>query len=307
MKELYKVYRPKKLSHLLGQEAVVSQLKTFVENQSVPHALLLSGPSGTGKTTVARILRKCLGCGLHDYNELNCADFRGVDTVRDIRRISSMAPLTGGCRMWVIDEAHKLTNDAQNALLKLLEDTPSHVYLVLATTEPERLLKTIHTRCTELVFKPMSVSALEQLLDRVCKAEGIKLEDEVRDELISIAEGSARKALVFLQQVATVKGVDARLAALVRSQDNQAEAIQLARLLFKQGVAWTEVAKVLKSLTEEPESVRRLILGYARSVILGGGKAAHRAFVIIDIFSRNFYDSQHAGLAAACWEAVCGT
>lgn len=305
MSELYKRYRPQKLEHVFGQAQAVSTLVGFLQENKVPHALLFSGPSGTGKTTLTRILKHHLECSDHDFVELNCADFKGIEMVRDIRRQAHLLPLGGAVRIWLIDEAHKLTNDAQNALLKILEDTPEHVFFFLCTTDPQKLLRTILTRCTEIKLQSLSSKDLEGLIGWVLRQEQVQLSEDVITALVEAAEGSARKALVLLEQVLGVEGECARLQAIQSTASVKDQSIRLARLLIYPQSTWPEVAAVLKGLEgEDPESLRWMVLGYARAVLLKGGKAGPQAFKVIDIFSRPFYDSKHAGLAAACWEAV---
>lgn len=305
--ELYKKYRPKKMADVVGQEGAVAALSTMMNKNKVPHCLLLVGPSGCGKTTVARILKRHLNCGDHDFYEINAAEkeTRGINLISDIQRKVGLSPISGDVKIWLIDEAHKLTGDAQNSLLKLLEDTPSHVYFVLATTDPHKLIKTIHTRSSEVKLALLSVTALEACVQRVADLEKITLSEEVMDELVACAEGSARKALVLLGQIADLEGDETRIKALSVSSQTKAEAINLARALLA-NAPWGEVSKILKGLDDEAESVRYLVLGFARTVLLGGGQKAPRAYLIIDCFARNFYDSKLAGLAAACWE-VCTT
>jgi len=115
-KEFYKRYRPKSLKGIVGQDAAVASLKSLVDVGKVPHFLLLSGPSGVGKTTIARILKDSLECSDADFIEKNCADFKGIDTVREIRKHINLLPINGKCRIYLIDEAHKLTPDAQEDL-----------------------------------------------------------------------------------------------------------------------------------------------------------------------------------------------
>jgi len=272
--------------------------------KGVPHAILLTGPSGVGKTTIARIIKDTIHCGERDFVEINCADFKGIDMVRDIRRQMGMAPMFGDARVWLIDEAHKLTGDAQTALLKMLEDTPDHVYFMLATTDPQKLIKTIHTRCTEIKLSAISPAEMLKLLTRVVEKEEMKVSADVLQEIVEAADTSARKALVILQQVGYLDNEEEQMKAVQSSSINKGEAINLARALCNPGIRWAEVASILKSLDDDPEGVRYLILGYFRSILLGGGKLAPRAFRIIDVFSNNFYDSKQAGLAAACYEVV---
>jgi len=303
--ELYKKYRPKRFEDIVGQGAAVAFLSKMLQEGNLPHTVLFSGPSGTGKTTLARILAEELECDPGDFLEINCADFKGVETVRTIRRHSSVRPLMGKVRIWLIDEAHKLTNDAQNALLKLLEDTPDHVYFFLATTDPQKLLRTVLTRCTEVKLRALTEKEILVLLDKVLREEKRDLSDAVLDEIAKASEGSARKALVLLEQALHVEGEENQIEAIQSTSEQQEEAIELVRSLFAPQKDWATTAALLKKLEmEDPETIRWLTLAYARKVLLSGGRAAGQAFKIIDIFSRPFYESKHAGLAAACWEAI---
>jgi len=313
--ELYKKYRPRTLKGVVGQDAAVASLQRLIDGNRVPHTLLFTGPSGCGKTTVARILKDVLRCGDADWIEMNCADFKGIDMVREIRRNANLSPMAGDCRIWLIDEAHKLTGDAQNAFLKLLEDTPRHVYFFLATTDPQKLIKTIHTRATEIKLGAMSVSALETVLKRVCLKEGVELTETVISEIAEAADGSARKALVILEQVMGLEGEEAQLQAIATTALDKTDAFRLAQLLFNwdQKTTWPMIADVLRKLAnDDPETIRYVILGYARSCLLGkpgtspNSGVCWKAFKVIDIFGRNLYDSRHPGLVACCWEAFAG-
>lgn len=307
MHELYKTHRPKSFKQMVGQKEIIEILKEMVMSNKVPHALLLSGPSGCGKTTVARILKNKLNCSQQDFLEINCADFRGIDTVRDIRVRMMQAPIKGDCRIWLIDEAHKLSGDAQNAFLKMMEDTPRHIYFILCTTDPNKLLKTIRTRCTELSLKLIPTGEMRVLLQRVSNDEQKKVGEEVIDKIIEVAEGSARKALVLLDQVLHLKTDEERVEAVLSSSTTK-QAIDLARALINPGSKWPDVASILSKIEEEPEQIRYLVLGYASSVLLKGGKGPiqSRAYCLINAFRDNFYDSKKAGLIAACYEIICG-
>ncbi len=302
---LYKKYRPRTLDKVAGQVRAVATLQKFLDRGDLPHSILFTGPSGCGKTTLARILKKALDCGNADFQEINSSDHRGVEVVRDIRRYMNLSPIAGACRIWILDEAHKLTNDAQNAFLKMLEDTPDHVYFFLLTTDASKLIKAIHTRCSEIRLVPLTEAELEGLLCAVAGLENLKVSDKVIGEIVEVSEGSARKALVILEQVGGFEGDAAQLQAVQASSVNKDQAIALARVLINPQAAWAPVATILKDLKDEdPEGIRYLVLAYARSVMLGGGNLAPRAFMIIDYFSENFYDSKQAGLAAACWAVV---
>lgn len=299
---LYVRYRPTSFKQVVGQPEAVKTLTAMTTNGSFPRALLFTGNSGCGKTTLARIVRTRLKCGDADFVEMDAASNRGIEMVRSIQKRMGLAPISGDCRVWLIDECHQLTSDAQSAFLKILEDTPSHVYFMLATTDPQKLKPTIRTRCTEIAVKSMKPVDMQVLLDGVAGKAGIELTPDVRDKIGAHAEGSARKALVLLNAVAGIEGEEEQLQA-IEASDVQVAAISLARLLLKPGVRWPEVAAVLKGLEEDPEGLRRMILGYCSAILLNG-KQADKAFNIIDVFARNFFDSGKAGLVAACYEVV---
>lgn len=288
---------------MLGQPEAVQILEKKIQNGTMPHALLFAGPSGCGKTTLARILKGKLECSDLDFQEINTADFRGIDTARDIRMAMNYAPTAGKCRIWLIDEAHRATADFQAACLKLLEDTPSHVYFMLATTEPQKLLKTIITRCTTIQVKSLSSHVLEKLIQYVSEKEGIKLTEEITDGIIAASDGSGRKALVLLGQVVELDDEESQLNMLL-SIDAEKQAISLAKALLNFRTRWEDISKIIKGIDEEPEKLRYMVLGYASSVLLKGGKLAPRAYLIVNAFESNFYDSKRAGLIRACWEVI---
>lgn len=304
--ELYKKYRPKSFKTVIGQDHVLKSLEKMVEKKKVPHCILFTGPSGCGKTTLARILATELGCGKSDLYEVNCASFRGIDTVRDIGNRMMQAPMNGSCRVWIIDEAHRLTGDAQDAFLKILEDTPEHIYFMLATTSPQKLLRTIKTRGTEIAVKSLTIPSLKKLVDRVAKHENITLSEDVVDSIVKNSEGSARKALVFLNQIVDLANEEDMINS-IESATLEKQSEHLARALMNPRATWSEIAKIIKSSDiEDPEQVRWMVLGYARSVLLNGGKLSNRAFVILDLFKDNFYDSKTAGLVHACYAVITG-
>jgi DNA polymerase III gamma/tau subunit len=205
--------------------------------------------------------------------------------------------------VWCIDECHELTKQAQDAFLKVLEDTPSHVYFFLATTDPAKLLPTIRSRCTEIKVKALAPSVMTKMLGDVCKRAKAQMPSDVLDKIVNLAEGGARKALVLLNQVMELTSEDAQLAALEQSDAKHAS-IEIARALINPRCVWGDVAKLIKAVDDEPEQIRRLVLGYCSSIVLGGGKLAPRAISVIYNFSGNFYDSGKAGLVFAAWNVI---
>lgn len=301
--ELYKKHRPRDFKDVIGQDDAIASLTAMAKDRKFPHTLLLTGGSGCGKTTIGRIIKAKLGCDDNDYREVNAANDRGIELVRDIQSCVGLAPMAGRCRMYLIDEVHQLTPQAQDAFLKLLEDTPKHVYFILATTDPQKLKKTILTRCTQVKLRELTQAEVKELARRVATAEGTTVDDDVLSKLAEVAEGSARRALVLLNQVIGMSDAGAQMAVLTKSAEDVRQAIELARALLG-GKPWKEIAAILKDVNDDPEGVRWLVLGYMNSVALGGGGQCAKAICIIESFMEPFYESKAAGLTQACYTAL---
>ena len=302
-------YRPKVFDDIVGNKDVVEVLKSQIIkkesqkeiSQPLSHAILLHGPTGCGKTTLARIIASDLGCEGADLKEIDSADFRGIDTIREIRRQSGYKPLGSPCRVWILDEVHRATGDAQSALLKALEDTPAHVYYILCTTDPQKLLPTIRGRCAQFQVQPLTDREMKKLLRRVVDAENESLERDVYDQIIQDSMGHPRNALQVLAQVLAVSG-DKRLSVAKRTAELQSQTIELCRALMKQE-SWKTIAGILKGLKgEDHEKIRRAVLGYCQSILLNGEN--NQAAAVMDEFIKPFYDSGFPGLTLACYGVV---
>lgn len=302
--ELYRKYRPKKFSQMVGQKSAVAQLENMVESDNIPHAVMLYGSSGCGKTTAARILAHKIGCSPSDIKEYNSADFNGVEDVRKIRQVMNSKGVSGGSRVWILDEVHLCSREAMTALLKHLEEPPDWIYFILCTTHPDKLLPAIHTRCTKLAFGEVSERDLCSLLFDVSLKENAVIIKEALEKIAEQSRGSPRQALVTLQQVMGLPP-DQQLDAVQKTEAKR-EGIEICRLLLDSRTTWPAMAAVIKSVQEEPESLRHMVLAYMTTVLLGGGKAASRAFQCIEIFRDNLYDSKKAGFAANCYAVITG-
>ena len=220
---LYRKYRPNSFDDVLGQNKVVAVIKNAIINNKVSHAYLFSGPRGTGKTTVAKILarldncerlssdgkpcEKCFNCinylNSNDIVEIDAASNNGVDEIRELIDKVNLVPSNAKYKIYIIDEVHMLTNQAFNALLKTLEEPPSHVIFVLATTDPQKVPLTISSRCQKFQFSKIDDMCIVERLQKIVALEKINIDEEALFEIARLSDGGMRDAINMLDQLAT--------------------------------------------------------------------------------------------------------
>jgi DNA polymerase III gamma/tau subunit len=306
---LHLKHRPRRFSDMVGQPHAVKLLKGFVKNNTIPRATLMVGPAGCGKTSAARILKEKLGCGDLDFTEQDCAQSGGVNDIRKIKDIMGLAPISGKCRVWLLDECGRLSVESQTALLKTLEDTPEHVYFMLATTDPQKLSDAFKTRCTLLSFGRIADRDIEILLKDVATKEKFALSNDVLKRITEAADGSARKALVYLNGCVNLDNDEDRLASIVPEEAKKGTDELTKELLFARKPNWEKIQNTLRSLKasgEDAEGLRRLILAGVATMALKPKSDTARYNLMVTAFEGDMYAGGWASLIRACLEVIGG-
>ena len=327
---LYRKWRPQRFAEVIGQESVVQTLRQAVSQNRVAHAYLFCGPRGTGKTTAARILAKALNCehlgpdadGRNegdpdntcsfcvevsqgralDLVEMDAASHRGIDDVRSLQeRVFGAGPARGRAKVYIIDEAHMLTEFAFNALLKTLEEPAPWAYFILCTTEPHELLATIVSRCQRFDFRRIAPKDLQAHLQTVCEGEGFTFEEQALYTISRATGGSARDALNILEQTALSNSNNVTLAGVqdLLGLSEDPRALELVRTVLVGGLG--ESLGVLSDATSsglEPGPFHRQVVERMRSILL------HKSGVGVIDDSTEVQDAVKTIADAVDWNAL---
>jgi DNA polymerase-3 subunit gamma/tau len=290
---LYRTWRPKSFSDLVGQDAVVRTLSSALESGKLAHAYLFSGPRGSGKTSAAKILARCIDCvdgptatpdntcdncrailagTALDVLEIDAASNRGIDEIRALRDAVKFAPSTMRMKVYIIDEAHMLTKEGANAFLKTLEEPPPHAVFILATTEPEKLPVTILSRCQRYAFRRIAIPVMIERMREIASAEGIAIDEAALSAIAYRADGGLRDALTMLEQAAAFAdgAITTQTIELAFGATGRKYASNLLDLLIAK-----DAPAVLQTIDEASDAgtdmqvLLRSLIGEFRNVLVG--------------------------------------
>lgn len=262
---LYQKYRPKTFEDMQdgGQ---IKALNVLLQKKDHPHVYLFIGDSGCGKTTAARISADIVNAEIW---EINSADDRGIETAREIIDVIKGKPISGKNIAFIIDEAHRCTVDFFNAMLKPLEDTPDYVYFFICTTDPQKIIKTFLNRCTKFEFNSLSDRKIERILQKIIELENMKINEEIIESIIDNSNGCPRNAIQLLEKII---GLDERKALKIIQNgiEDNIDIKNICQGILKNDMSWKECTDILKKLDNDPEEIRRSIIGYMSAVLLSG-------------------------------------
>lgn len=294
MSELHVEYRPDDLDDVIGQDATVKALKKKFKDKTIPHAILFTGGSGCGKTTLARIIGAEVGCSGPGLMEIDAATNTGIDAWREIASQLQYTNIGKSPNKFVIiDECHQLSKSSWNSLLKIIEEPPAHVYFVLCTTELSKVPKTIRTRCQEYALKDVRVDDLRDLLDDVADAEEMDLPKGAVELIARQSDGSPRRALTYLAQANGCTTKD-EVADILKTPLDDKEVIEFVKMITGRKPKWKDAQAFLKEAKQlNPESVRITIVNYCNACILNSNSEgdAMRFLAVMEEFADPIYEA----------------
>jgi DNA polymerase-3 subunit gamma/tau len=297
---MYREYRPQELAEMIGNRSVIKSMDALLDRMpDIPHSYMITGPTGCGKTTLARIMATELGCD--EALEYNSSQLTGIDFVRNLTESLSMKPLMGDVTVAILDECHEMSAKAQEGLLKVLEEPPEHAYIILLTTLPQKLKSTIRNRCTKWEVSPLTDKQIKSLLDFVLEEEGTKISKEVADLIVDKCEGVPREMFSLLEPVINLDNKEAvellKGGVLVEKQT-----IDLMQALVDSRKKWIDIANILKRMNfEDPEKLRVSIMGYCASCLLA---TKEDVVPVMEAMEQPFFNTGKNGFILACYKAV---
>ena len=297
---LYQKYRPTTFDEVFGQDEAVKVMKSIVKmpKEKRPHVFLFGGASGCGKTTLAKVFARAIGVDpdTMNFQTLDASKDRSIERIRELYDKLSIRPMGSKAegRIFLLDEAHQLLKPAQEALLKMCEDTPSSAYIIFATTEPDALGKALRSRCKTITIKPLTLKAIYQNLKRVSESEGIVITDDYLQKIAQNSDNSARVSLQILETY-MLNGNNVDKAISMNGgvgNEMKADTITLCRAIVDRYDNWNAVVDFCTKYKGQSEPVRQAILGYLKACLMKAeNKTKRLRFAsLIECFLEPHYD-----------------
>ena len=304
-------YRPTTFEEVYGNEELVQSLENMVKRKKPRSSYFFTGVPGSGKTTMARVLKNELQIHDNDFYEYDAATTRGIDTIRAIRSEAGNLPMFGQRKMYLLDECHQITGAASESLLKFLEDPPGHVYIALCTSEPGRIhantLSAFRRRCFCGELKRLAPPEISEYLRAICESENEKVDNKLIKKISLNCNGSIGHALSMLDTVFTTEGKkDITLLDTIYFTDDALKPLIVTLIDERESgpAKWKKISKFLKSFEGNPEEARRGIATYIAKVLQGKEmNKAQRLAGIAVMFTESFNDAGLLGLTLACYQA----
>jgi len=297
---LPKKYRPKSFDDVIGNGHIISSLKKYLVDgpSTMPHTFLFSGGSGMGKTTLARIVARELGCNDNtNLMELNAANTRGIDTIRQVADEASVRPMQGKNKVFILDETHQLTPTAQEGLLKVTEDTEEYAFFLFCTTDPEKIIKTLKSRATKYEVERLGRGVISDYLTDVCDKEEVDEElisDQLVDKIASLADGSLRDGLVLLDLAMSADNDKEAKKLVERGTKYDTNVWELCQIMVmspkRRKKKWKDALEILDELGSDAEAIRRAVMWFLADRIRDMEDDVALEFsYLLDLFSKSVF------------------
>jgi DNA polymerase III gamma/tau subunit len=290
MNDWHLKYRPDNFKSVLGQDMAIKSLQQVIKKKNA-HSFIFTGPSGVGKTTLARIIAKAVDCEKNNILEADAATYTGIDAMRNIATSTQFSALgKTPIKVIIIDEAHALSKAAWQSLLKSVEEPPNHVYWIFCTTEGNKIPKTIQTRCLIYDLKSVNTNLLYDLLVKIAEEEKLDLDDDLIYYIAQKSEQSPRRAITNLALCVECKDKK-EVSELLSLADESDDLLTLMRGLVENKLTWEKVIRLVKPLKDKNvEGIRRSIAGYLTAVLLNTKQAERAAGLlsVLDAFAKPY-------------------
>jgi DNA polymerase III gamma/tau subunit len=284
-------YRPKSFQEVIGNGLVIKSLEDALNSLSRPHTYLFTGPSGTGKTTLARIVATGVSASIE---EIDGASNSGVEAMRNLVEMAKFTPIMStDSKMIIIDECHALSTQAWSPLLKILEEPPNFLYVALATTNPAKIPDAIKTRAFRVDLKPLKANEISDLVSVISELEGWTVTNEVFQAIVTASTGQPRKALTILQSGHGAQTLDELSAIIAEVEKETSELTELCRYLLQGGRDWPRVAGLLSKIDDADGAHDQACNYLVKAMLNGSGEAyARQAWTLLDAltFPRTTWD-----------------